>query len=413
MYTVEQLKSLFAPEELLVILVTRLFLNRVGKEEVENYLENTRIDQERLYSILAVHGVRPLFYHTLTQHQVKIDNGAGQRLKEFYLENQARSMELAVLTSRVQTDLFQKGIQVIPFKGPAFSSRYYGNLGLRECTDVDFLARPTDITQIESYLKDSGEMKLSVPAKYMKYYRKHFKEIVYTVKAVMHRFSVEVHWILLNSYIGKYPQFDFFSRGIQPEKLGSLHYNVLRPDYDLLAVASNHFVKDMSVKFKYLVDIACLLSSQGAAVDKQMIESVSGQYHCRKRMDYGFQLVSQLLGVSMAEWKSKFVFGENMLQDALKVPLAIKNFDVISVAFLRRSLKMQDDNRQRFIFLRRCLHYFFLPTNNDIYAFKPPAGLVLALILVRPFRLAANQVRRLTVGKTSGFFALFAYIKML
>src|SRR5690606_24325915 len=57
---------------------------------------------------------------------------------------------------RIIYDLEDRGIEIIPFKGPVLAERIYGSAGYRSSADLDVLVRRDDIPAIRGYLLTQG-----------------------------------------------------------------------------------------------------------------------------------------------------------------------------------------------------------------------------------------------------------------
>jgi hypothetical protein len=389
MYSTAELKSMFNNEQVFIILLCRLYLGTSTKEEVEKYLSEFQLDSKAIWKIASVHNIRPILYHVIQEHQLSVEEKLLNKLKQYFIENQFRSLEQLAICHDVITSLKKEGIDAIPFKGTVFSEMYYSNSGLRESTDIDLFISSKDIAASQSVLQAKNFIpKLTVPSSYLNYYKKYFKEIVYTAPAKTRSgYSVELHWKLLNYYFGNYPGFTFFHTKTFNTNLKQLEFKVLNPTADFLAVVSNHFVKDLGVKFKYLVDIACLVSKSESKLDRRMIAQIADEFGCRKRIDTAFHLIEKVLGIRSNHY-CQYKAEDQQTKTILATPLALNDFQVSNPRFLKRFTALQDNYIGKLKFLGRSAFYFFLPTDNDLNSFDAKKQKPLAvLIALRPFRL--------------------------
>jgi len=393
MLSTNDLQKQFSNEQVFIILLTRSYLGVSSKEAITSFCGTNVIDYNEIWKISAAHGIRPFLYYIIQLTNIEIDLAFVLRLKKFYLENQLRSLEQLSICYNVVNDLTTKGITAIPFKGAIFSEVYYNNVGLRESTDIDLFIDEKYVAAAEILLQAKAfQPKLAVPGSYLEYYKRNFKEIVYTIPAKTKKeYSGEIHWKLLNYYFGEYPGFDFFSTRVHTANIKQFTFQLLEPTADFLAVVSNHFIKDLGVKFKYVVDLAVLLQKQGDRLDFDLITHVGDTYKCRKKIDLAFYTIEQLTGLTSA-YKNKYKFSNTDLGTNLSVPLSIRDFQVSTPSFLKRSLELQDDKRSKLTFIGRCMYYFFLPTDNDLRPYTKTRIPVLLLALARPFRLGIKAL---------------------
>lgn len=393
MYPINQLRKIYDNQQQLIILLSRLYFNRASREEVQEFVINNRINDERLISLLGTHGISAFIYHILDKYRISINDNFREILRERYLHNQMKCLEQAAIASRLQLSLQEKNITIIPYKGITFSYNYYGNIGLRESSDIDFLVKEDEAELIEQHLIEQGfKPKTTVPSAYKKYFRRNFKDLSYSAPALTKTtgYSVEMHWRLLNAHYGKYETFDFFAKGITRKKIAGLPFTSLTPHYDFLAVASNHFIKDLATRFKYIIDIACLLHTNGSEVNVAELKAIIRKHGFEKRMEHGLFLVDALLGLEIPGFEFQYSFSEKDLHNTLEHSLI--KIKISSGAFMNRSLHLQDTNFHKIRFLLRCIYNYTLPMANDI----PPGTSypIPLLMIIRLYRSAAKLLHR-------------------
>jgi hypothetical protein len=391
MLDIDELKKILTNEELLAVLLCRFHFGLVDKNTITALMHSGRIDYSGFMRLITEHQVRPFIYHIITTQQLELPPEYMIILKDFALANHLRSLEQAMISANICLRMKKKGIQVIPYKGTCFATQFYNNVGLRESTDIDLIADEDVIEAVENDLIEAGYIpKITVPRSYISFYKKHFKEIVYTVPCINQKngYSVEIHWKLLNGFIGCYPDTSFFLEGAVKEKEP---FHTMDPDRSFLAITANHFIKDMSVKLKYLVDVACLLNKDGGDINASLITSITGKYRCRKKMELGLWIAEALFGQKIKDYSYRYSFKNEQLKNCLQVPLSIRSFDIKNRLFLHRSLQLQDKHKDKWRFLWRCAHYFLLPTNNDMNTVLTGKESMAFLIIRRPFRLARKM----------------------
>jgi hypothetical protein len=393
LYSLADLKNIYDNQQLLIILIARLYFKKAVKEDIEQFTRDNEIDPKKLCRLARVHGISPFLYHVIITNNIEVPPQALQVLKQRYIDNNARCMEQLSISSDLQRTLSDKNITVIPYKGVGFSYNYYGDIGLRESSDMDFIIDERDADAIEQHLLDIGfSPKTTVPVAYRKYYRRNFKDISYSAPARTKAtgFSAEMHWRLLNAHYGGYVRYDFFKQGLQKQAISGLAFFSLKPHYDFLAVASNHFVKDLATRFKYIIDIACLLHTQGKEIDQASFRSVIQQYGFEKRMEHGLFLVEALLGEQLSHFDYKNKFSGKDLCNTLEYRLV--KIKISGAAFLKQSLRLQDNNFAKCRFLLRCIYYYTLPLASDIP--KDSSYPIPFLAVMRLFRSARKVVQR-------------------
>jgi len=97
-------------------------------------------DWSRLVELADVHRLFPLLYWHVTRTLARdFPQEIGQQLHRRFLGDVAHSLLLIRDLVEIVDLLERRGIQVIPFKGPALAESLYGNAALRQCVDLDIL----------------------------------------------------------------------------------------------------------------------------------------------------------------------------------------------------------------------------------------------------------------------------------
>lgn len=389
MIPLKELADTYSNEQLFLLQLCRLYFSGSGKTDFHDFAASPP-DWQLVYKIAMAHGVRPFIYDVILKYDLDVDTGFKSRLENDHRFMLQRNMMQAILTTKITTDLKDLGITVIAYKGTALVSRYYDNIGMRESIDIDLMASRTDIGKIEDYFIASGYIpKETVPRNYLKFYQGFFKDMVYRVPK--YDCNIEIHWSLLNGFAGKYPPFEFFKPHIEPYKQAYGEYAVLSPPFDFLATISNHLVKDMGTRFKYMIDIACILKKHPALLDDPVILSTAAKFGFKKRLIKGLSVVSSLTGVDIPPSCSTTINSEDLLVP-LQYPVALSSLQFNNIRFLKHSLRSQDSIVNKARFLLRSFVYFFIPSYIDINTFRLPIFLFPLLFILRPFRLLSEKI---------------------
>jgi len=103
------------------------------------------------------HGVAPLVFHTLsTTGAMSQTDPRAAALWERFAVNAGNSLMLARQLLDVLTLFERERIPAIAYKGPALAASLYGNLALREFTDLDLLVRPNDVRNAGEVMVRNG-----------------------------------------------------------------------------------------------------------------------------------------------------------------------------------------------------------------------------------------------------------------
>lgn len=394
MLSLQQLKKNYTNEQSALVLLARLYFQTSDKNEVETFIRENPINWQKVYKIAKAHGVRPFIYYNIVEHKLEVGKQFEALLKRDYQSIRLKNLKQASVTVNLITELKKQNITLIPYKGAFFAQSYYSDLALRESSDIDFFVSLNDAEAIENYFTSNNfKPKKAVSQKHLKFYQKLSKDIVYTSPSddPEHAFSIEIHWRLMEKFSGDYPGYAFFSDNLQEIKFAGSEVNKLQPSYDFLAVVSNHFVKDVSSRFKYLVDAACLMRTQ-PGLDTQLIFETAKKYGFSRKLNMGLSLTRDILGVGLTNWQPAEAVPEMYLQTPLRFPL-VKTY-LTDKSFLRHSLYLQDNRANKFKFISRVAQYTFVRSYVDVMALNLPVSSLVVYFAKAPFRLAGNLLKR-------------------
>ncbi|HBQ97750.1 MAG: nucleotidyltransferase family protein [Roseofilum sp. Belize BBD 4] len=153
---ISSLTKHYSPENKLLLSCIRYQLNSATASDVRDLLK-----RDLHWDILVSNAVRQnvfmLVYKTLKINNSKfIPSSVFERME---IEAQKRMTYNLFLTHKLfqVLNLFaEHNIQAIPFKGPIWAQLAYGNMGLREFSDLDVLVRPQDFSKAKDVLIEQG-----------------------------------------------------------------------------------------------------------------------------------------------------------------------------------------------------------------------------------------------------------------
>jgi len=394
MLSLQQLKNIYSNEQVALVLLARLYFQTSDKNEVEAFIRESAINWQKVYKMTKAHGVRPFIYYNIVEHQIEVGKQFEALLKKDYQSIRLKNLKQASVTVNLINGLKKQNITLIPYKGAFFAQSYYADLALRESADIDFFVSIDDAEAIENYFTANNfKPKKAVSQKHLKFYQKLSKDIVYSSPSddPEHVFSIEIHWRLMEKFSGDYPGYSFFSDHLQEVKFAGSMVHKLQPTYDFLAVVSNHFVKDVSSKFKYLIDAACLMSME-PDLASGLIFATAKKYGFSRKLNMGLSLTRDILGVGLTDWQPAEAVPDFYLQTPLRFPL-VKTY-LTDKNFLKHSLQLQDNRANKFKFISRVAQYTFVRSYVDVMALNQPVSSLVVYFAKAPFRLASNLLKR-------------------
>ena len=116
---------------------------------------------QHLISLASSHGILPLVYKTIKD--LPNDNSSSSLIQHFLLELKTQNMIIAqrnMLMSaeliRIMKLLKENKVEALAFKGPTLSQMVYGDITLRQYSDLDILVNEEEITKAGSILAKHG-----------------------------------------------------------------------------------------------------------------------------------------------------------------------------------------------------------------------------------------------------------------
>jgi hypothetical protein len=144
------------PENELLLRLARPGFNVAQAERVLQLLRDD-LDWDYLIALVDRHGVIPLFAHNLDSLSTGlVPVQVLANLRNYNQENTRHSLFLTAELCRLMELLQAHGIRAVPFKGPTLALRAYGDVALREFSDLDILVRRQDVLKVRKLLVGEG-----------------------------------------------------------------------------------------------------------------------------------------------------------------------------------------------------------------------------------------------------------------
>ncbi len=140
------------PEIELLLCCTRTHIDSETAERINTILQQN-IDWTLLIEIATYHGTIPLLYQSLnTTVKEAIPQTVLTQLRNRYHANASRNLFLSHELVKILKLFEANKIPAIPFKGLVLAASVYGNLAMRQFSDLDILVRQQDIAKAQELL---------------------------------------------------------------------------------------------------------------------------------------------------------------------------------------------------------------------------------------------------------------------
>jgi hypothetical protein len=337
------------------------------------------VDWRAFVQLATSHGVRPLVYQSL--HTIcweALPEAARQELSHFYSANSAKNRFLAGELLHILQLFEAEHILAVPFKGPVLAAVLYGDLALREFTDLDILIREPDIPKAREILSNQG-------------YRSSMASGVITpdvnvdeLHSALTGISVELHWQLSPRRFVSSLAAEHVWNGIEPIViLGRQVWSFSSQDMFLFLAV--HGGKHSWSLLKWLCDLAEFIRSNPELDWPRLFkraEALGAARTCR----LGIYLAAELM---QAEVPSSVVCAvredaqvRHLAQEVRQRIQETRDVDPIEGQIFNLRLKERFRDKVRYVFLQ-CTQY-----SGEEERFLPlPSTLSFIYIFVRPIWL--------------------------
>jgi hypothetical protein len=198
-------------------------------------------DWQALLGIAAENGVLALAHQSLLEMRAE--------MPEFFTdaarESRRRANLLATELEALLHQFAERGIDVLPLKGPALSQALYGDAALRLCKDLDLLVRSNDYLRAEALLIDLGFAAGAMNDSERRFYR--------------NGILVELHFDITSPRIFQFDLEGIWSRS----RRGNFRGKPMRvmSDHDLILFLCSHGLSHGFSRLVWILDVARALDS--------------------------------------------------------------------------------------------------------------------------------------------------------
>jgi Uncharacterised nucleotidyltransferase len=343
------------------------------------------VDWERLVQLAQHHGLVPLVFRRLSTEMDASRSPGLEELRQLDKSNAHRTLWLTLELLNIHRHLRTRGLEVLPYKGPVLAEMLYGNVAMRQFSDLDMLTRSGDLAAIKDALAELGyEPGLRLEKAAERDYLKSGYE--YTLDGARGRNLLEIKWqILPRFYSIGFDVSEFFERAraitIEGQRLRTLC------DQDLMLVLCVHAAKHAWKQISWLCDIVQLARSRG--LDWAALQANAESLGIMRIVAVTFLLARNLLGAAVPAELGIEKHAEILAQRTGRLVVAEDEFDPESMAYFRLMMELRERRRDQFSFWWRLL---FTPGAGEWSAVRLPGPLFPLYRAVRVFRLAGRLV---------------------
>jgi len=293
------------------------------------------------------HGVVPQVYSAAAN-----SSGGGQALAALYQANVRQTLWLTGELLRILKKFEGASVEVLPYKGPVLAETLYGDVSMRQFSDLDLLVRRDDVVKIKKLLAEIGyEAGLNLNANEQKAHLKYGYE--YTFNGPRGDNLIEIQWqILPRFYSVDFDVAGFFERAIDT-RVNGVSVRTLS-NRDLFLVLSVHAAKHAWVRLCWLCDLVELAKRD---LDWQAIHEQARALGIQRIVAVTFLLARRLLAGQLPGAIERFIVKDadaaSLADQIVPTITGAEQIDVESLAYFGLMLNCRERWKDRARFLWR------------------------------------------------------------
>jgi len=328
-----------------------------------------------LLKLASYHKVIPLFYKGISKHPKKatIPVSFLMTLRKQSLNFAVRNLKNAKEFLRLQALFKASNIEVIPYKGTVLADMAYNELGIRQSSDIDILAKKKDLDAIYTILEKEG-YKPSYKMSSFSYriLLKFYCEYNYDLYDKETRlFHVEPHWVLGKKMYQTAIDYEaIISLTKEGELLGST-INKLTPEGLLVTTIVHHGSAEAWSRLKNILDIAAILNQFEKEIDWELVFSICVELKVINILALGLSIAKELFNAPLPKKVVKLLNQKNIKQltvkrkaDLAQVKIQSSNISVLNRIFYQFKLRASWTTKFKVLYYH-CLHVFLRPFLSD------------------------------------------------
>ena len=372
------------PEVELLLTCARPRLDVAQSTRVRD-LVSQQFDWDYLLQLADRHGMHPLLHwHLNAVCPEAVPEIQREHLRVAFQRVSALNILLTHELQKLLALFADNDVEAVPYKGPALALQLYGNVALRQFSDLDILVHPRDVFRARDLLLAEGYSPLP--------------QLTDGQQAVLlrtqcnlpftrerKRMVVELHWTVSAPNFARPFETDDFWRRLVAGKLETTEIKLPETE-DLLLALCIHGSKHLWERLAWIADIAGLIESQPALNWNELVNRarVTGS---ERMLFLGLRLAGDLLQAQVPDEVKAAVeadiavalLASDVVRDLFTPKLTPSGMAGYFLFQLRARRRLRDKFKY--------LHFAITPTEQDLVRLKLPSVLSFVYYLVRPVRL--------------------------
>jgi hypothetical protein len=243
-----------------------------------------------------------LFYHLRTLPPEFLPADGFIQLSDYFQHNIKRNLVLTGEMLKLLKLFEASGIHAIPWKGPSLAASVYGDIGLREFVDLDFLVQREQVAPARDVLISQGyrpdyQLTGSWEEAFLRYQCEH---VFYHEE---NREIVEIQWAIVPRYFSLPMDYNRLWERLEPVSFNSNQAMTLSAE-DLLLVLCIHGSKHAWQRLEWICGVAELARAKKEINWARVMERAA-QVRARRMLLLGVLLAGDLLDADIRKKSCK------------------------------------------------------------------------------------------------------------
>ena len=376
-----------SPESALLLTCARASLDDAQKNRIQQLVSGS-LDWDLVLQLADRHGLQPLLHsHLNAVCPDLVPAEPRQLLRLAFQRVSALNILLTHELEKLLTLFADNDVRAVPYKGPALALQLYGNVALRQFSDLDILVHPRDVLRARDLLLTEGYAQLPPLTDVQ-------QAVLLRTQCNLpftrdhNRMIVELHWtVSAPAFARPFETDDFWSR-LQDAKLEATAIKVPASE-DLLLALCIHGSKHLWERLAWVCDIAGLIATQPDLNWEELV-SRARSTGSERMLFLGLRLAADLLDAPLPKHVesalnadgSVAALARDVVRDLFTPALTRTGIS----GYFRFQLRARRRVRDKLNYLR----FTFMPNEEDLVRLKLPPALTFIYYLVRPVRLVVT-----------------------
>jgi len=354
---------------------------------IEKFLPSIQ-NWEEFINLAFSHGVFPLVYHSLKAYDKLIPNDILKSMKTYNRNIAQQNMLMSVELIKVMKLLEENNIKAIAFKGPTLAQMAYGDISLRQFSDLDILIAQEDILKAYNLLSTFSTTETKYEYLQNDLYMDKLNDITFIHNT--NNILIELHWNLFQKQFSDTFSFSDILKTKQDLQIQHHTFSIFSHEI-LLVYLCMHGSKHSWERISWILDIDRILRIH-QDLDWNFIQQQAKKLECETMLDLGLSLTKKLFGTPiMYKYNSNPKLIEYVETSFTDLPLTKTEFTINYNGFKFRY--MLHDN---FLSKTRYLLKTLFPINaQDVSFVQLPQKLHFLYYAIKPLRLSLKYTQKL------------------